>query len=983
MTDAGEDDSGVTRLLAAGLPNSPVEQRRVEEALAHRLFGVSSSPIALDRYLLLRRLSAGGGGVVYVAYDPELDRRVAVKLIRLGRQPGDRDGEARTRLMREAQAMARLSHPNVVPVYDVGSYDLPRAFGDAESPERGVYVVMELVEGLDLARWLGREPRPWREIVQVFAAAGRGLAAAHAAGLIHRDFKPANVLLGDDGRVRVADFGLARDHDAPITEAHGDPAEPRPISDHGTEARRSPLRAPITSEGTVLGTPIYMPPEQHGAAAVDARGDQFSFCVALFEALYGQRPFSGRTVSELARNKLAGAIRPIPAAARVPPWLEEAVLRGLAPDPARRFPDMPALLAVLERDRSRRRTVVAVAIVAAATAGLGTALRGVDDGPAPCDARAELAGIWDPAVAARVERAFVASGRPFADTAFVTTRAELDAWTGRWVELRDDACRAARAGGPSIGQLGEQALCLDRRLLRLGGWTRLLQDADAELVDHAAAGVAELPSLDPCADPRPVVAPAPAIERDDTLALEAELTDVVALTHAGRYDAARVPADAALARARDLGDDAAAARTWLTVAALREQSAAATEAEHAYREALLAAERAGDAELATEAMVALVHVVGALEERHEEAGQLAVHAGARLERLDSPDLRSALDYNLGTVRLREGRYADATEAFERTLEHTRRRKGEHHPLVATRWVALGSVEEAAGEYRRALEHYERALEIRRESLGDQHPLTATCRGLVASALYQLGEWDRALPLLEEAITGARAALGPDHRSVAALLNAEGGLLSESGRLDASLATHERALEIRERALGPWHADVATSLQNIAYVSTLLGQYERALPRAERAVEIRRRAQGPTHPEYGHGLAIRGYVLAGLGRHAEAIESHEQALRILELRRPGHHRLLGFVSRELGESLLEAGRVADARPVLERALATQERGRRPPNELAPTRLALARTLATTEPARARTLAQAALGEWERAGDRTAAELARAWLAEHSE
>ncbi len=255
----------------------------------------------LGRYILLRPLGVGGMGVVYAAYDSELARTVALKLLR------------------EARAMARLTSPYVLPVYDVGTW------------REQVFVTMELVEGGTLTHWLAEQPRGWREVRRVFLEAGRGLAAAHAAGLVHRDFKPDNVLVGADGRGRVTDFGLARSTQA---------SAPPPGTEEGTP---SGLQEPsLTRQGTLMGTPAYMSPEQLAGLPVDARSDQFSFCVALYEGLHGHRPFAGDSRESLEQSIRAGTLRPLPARTRVPAWLRRVVLRGLSADPQGRF-SSPAL----------------------------------------------------------------------------------------------------------------------------------------------------------------------------------------------------------------------------------------------------------------------------------------------------------------------------------------------------------------------------------------------------------------------------------------------------------------------------------------------------------------------------------------------------------------------------------------------------------------------------------------------------------------
>jgi len=277
----------------------------------------------VGRFLVLSTLGTGGMGVVFAAYDPQLDRKVALKLLRSGLQLATKD--ARKRLQREAQAIAQLSHPNVVAVYDVGTTD-----------DGDLYIAMEFVEGDTLTTWLKRWPRTWREIIDVFLQAARGLVAAHSVGLLHRDFKPDNVLVGGDGRVRVTDFGLARSLIAHLDEESGRGVTP-PMP--------TALNSALTATGTVLGTPRYMPPEQLTGPDIDARADQFSFCVALHEALYGEHPLPGSTsVSMLEKGDKA---LPPPDSTRVPATINRAVARGLERDRAKRWPTMAQLMGEL------------------------------------------------------------------------------------------------------------------------------------------------------------------------------------------------------------------------------------------------------------------------------------------------------------------------------------------------------------------------------------------------------------------------------------------------------------------------------------------------------------------------------------------------------------------------------------------------------------------------------------------------------------
>ncbi len=406
-----------------------------------RAVATSPMPAAIGRYQVVGRIGEGGMGVVYEAVDPELKRRVAVKVVRGA--GGDAAGQGR--LVREAQAMAQLSHASVVPVFDVGAL--------AEADGGGVFIAMELVEGQTLRDWLKGAKRPWKAVVANLVAAGRGLAAAHAAGIVHRDFKPANVLVGMDGRVRVTDFGLARVDDAVFGESDAagvDAGDGHVGTAPGAAARE-------TRTGAIAGTPGYLAPEALDGV-IDARGDQFAFCVSLYEGLYGERPFDagsgeGRSpLVSMAEEVKRGAVREPPRGAKVPGWLRAMVLRGLAADPAARWPSMTALLDAIERVPRRRRqvllVVVGVVITASVAAGASivqersasraaTTMRGVR--------RSTSSGVWDTATRcgdSAEARLRDGCGRRDLDDG---VRAHRSATT-RWSRRPPQSCRAHAAG---------------------------------------------------------------------------------------------------------------------------------------------------------------------------------------------------------------------------------------------------------------------------------------------------------------------------------------------------------------------------------------------------------------------------------------------------------------------------------------------------------------------------------------------------------
>jgi hypothetical protein len=309
-----------------------------------------ATPVAVERgdkigrFVVLETLGVGGMGVVVAAYDPELDRKVALKLLRPDVAPSEGTSAARARLLREAKAMAKLRHPSVVTVFEVGEF------------QGQVFLAMEYVPGTTLSQWcaLRREDKGgWQGILAAFAEAGRGLRAAHERGLVHRDFKPANVLVGED-RVQVTDFGIASIDGRELVDA------PRLQRDIGPEDPTA-----VSESGVVLGTAPYMAPELHDGSPADEKTDQFAFCVALFECLYGERPFKGDGTLEVSDSISKGRLQSPDNRGDVPDWVHKAILRGLAHDPDHRWPSMEELVDTLaspETAEVGRRVRVAIGV---------------------------------------------------------------------------------------------------------------------------------------------------------------------------------------------------------------------------------------------------------------------------------------------------------------------------------------------------------------------------------------------------------------------------------------------------------------------------------------------------------------------------------------------------------------------------------------------------------------------------------------------
>jgi hypothetical protein len=564
---------------------------------------------AFDRYVVLEELGAGGMGVVYGAYDPNLDRRVALKLLHV--QPSESTGatDAAARLFREAQAMAKLSHPNVVQVYDVGKVD------------QHVFIAAEYVQGGTLREWLGERSRSWREVLEVFAPAGRGLAAAHAVGLVHRDFKPLNVMVGDDGRVQVTDFGLAR------LAGRRDKEEPLPMaSPTVVDIPEALLTSPLTVDGTVMGTPKYMAPEQLQGMVVDAKADQFSYCVALYEALYREHPFADKAGKATAETLAVGKVRAAPRDSQVPAWLRRVLLRGLSMTPAARWPDMDALLAALGRDPRRRWRIVGVAAVLAAVVGAGGMLYGQYErrqAQVCAGAEQELSGVWDDARRLAVQKSLLGTGVSYAEDTWSRVETLLDLYGGRWVAMHREACEATQIKREQSEALMDLRMaCLDKRLLELRALVKVLADADRKVVSRAVVAASALSPIGRCADTEALwsaVPPPddPEVERQVD-AIRERMAEGQAMYAAGRYVTGLEVAEAIVKEAEALDYEPLLAEALLLQGKVQSRSAMIEEAERSVSEAGFLAEANRADELAAEAQTLLVFVVGQQAARHDE-----------------------------------------------------------------------------------------------------------------------------------------------------------------------------------------------------------------------------------------------------------------------------------------------------------------------------------------------------------------------------
>jgi tetratricopeptide (TPR) repeat protein len=819
-------------------------------------------------------------GVVYVAYDPELDRKIALKIVQAspGVLPNELGGLSR--LLREAQAMARVSHPNVVQVYDVG------VLGDR------LYIAMELVQGRSLSDWL-TAPRRWRDVVNIFVDAAHGLAAAHRAGLVHRDFKPDNVLVADDGRARVLDFGLARAVDG-AGPTHEGAAE--------LPTTGAVLSSRLTHAGTILGTPAYMAPEQLTGAEVDARADIFALCVALYEALYGERPFAGETFEDLRHAVIAGQVRePSKPPRQLPARIRRTLLKGLRVAPRDRFADIDALIAELAADPGRRWRRIGGTIGVAALAALaaGSLVRGGDRANDLCRGdMIRVQTIWSDARQDQIGRAFIASGAPAAAETWEALRRVFERDLDHWRRSYRDTCEATHVRGEqSPALLDLRMRCLDRHLQELDSLAEIFTVGDPQVVARGLDAFAGISAISRCDEPGALMsqrsgptdpAEAAAVER-----LRRALIDGEAYARAGRYDEARRRIDELCAQAERLEFPPLLAEAYLLRGRVERDLDDPSSAAESLLRALTLARAHDHPDVARDATIDLIGVVDASQPRTGESELLVRLAEAELTATPSAAAHARLLEQRGELRWRQGRYDEAIEQLEASVERTRAIYGDHHPAAARARIRLGRSLWTRGQHERSQEHLARGRATLEELLGGDHPELAGALRQEGNAYWVTGGYDRALPLYERAL--AIAERHDMHVEATKLLNNIAATYGKIGRLADSRAALERVVDRYERLdrLGVDSGDRETALDNLI-ASYLLKSTPETWPLAQPLIErldaSRRRALPPDHPDHARTMLWRGTYQLQTGDLDGAIVTLSAA-RELRLEVPDTHPIL--------------------------------------------------------------------------------------------
>lgn len=804
----------------------------------------------LGRYEVTGVLGRGGMGVVYAARDTKLERRVAVKVL----ESNLPDFDPR-RLQREARALAALAHPNIVTVYDVGVHQ-------ADDREQ-LHVVLEIVNGPTLRQWLRSEPRQWQEVVRLLIEAGRGLEAAHRAAIVHRDFKPSNVLITEEGVPKVADFGLAMaesEHTSPTSDATGD----EPVDDR------------LTLTGTVLGTPPYMAPEQHAGAVADARSDQYSFCISLYEALWEKRPFRGTTLNQLAKSKLDRPTAWDPARG-VPQRVYELVVQGLAPNPSDRHPSMAELLeelgATCKPPRRGRMRYVALGVVA--VAGVGIAMNRANASADPCaedSAASPIASArqtWTRAHRDEIGTNFGSVAPRYGEQAWQHTEVALDEYAARLEVGGKSWCTAdADAGAQDRGRV-----CLQNAADSFAQLTAALASQDEGSIRNALRAARSLPPVEDCAklDESPPADLAAFIGVDTALRL-------------GRYESARELLD-------EVGDNdpeqsvRESVEFLLRSGRVSRQLGEGPAARTAFESAYYAAKSAKDERRAGIAASHLIFVHAYLLEQHDDAATWARHAEHALESVDASDpLHATFLHNRGVARARAGDDPAGRTDLERALEIQTGLSGRESSEARNIVSSLAEILRGGAAFEEGLALAEEVHTADVQELGSEHPDTARSLYVVGAAKAELGRHEEAIADIKESLRVRERTLGTSHPDLASTLNGLGSLLTLQRDYEGARGYLERGLEVATASgkLSEKHM----ALMGLGVCALRTGDPQAAIRSYHQVVASASQERRWSEDE-GSARANLGNALGELGRYDEAIEQFTKASEIFEHGNPSH------------------------------------------------------------------------------------------------
>ncbi len=929
----------------------------------------------IGRYVILKPIGKGGMGEVFAAYDASLERKVAIKILRAD-APGKATAARQKRLLREAQAMARLTHPNVNIVHDVGLF------------QNRIFIAMEYIDGWTIRQWLQEKQPNHKEIIAVFMQAGLGLAAAHEAGLVHRDIKPDNILIGKDGRVKVTDFGLVSE------SSENDPLEQSTVDMEVADTYPERATQPLTKTGALLGSPPYMAPEQHQSLPTDAKSDQFSFCIALYEALYGQRPFEGHSSSDLARAVASGHIQPIPTNTKVPNRLRAILLRGLNVRPELRYPSMKTLLADLGKNptKTRIRVLTWIGVVLAVLALEWGLLQRVDRRGICKGAERHLAGVWDAKVREKANQTFLATGLPKVGQSWDQVARAIDQYTRDWVAHHQSACEATHVHGEQSTDLLDLRMhCLNRRLREIAELTKLLGAADRQTAEKAVQAAYKLTPLAGCAD-------TDSLNTTAALPLDPELQNAVrqtedllakakALADAGKYKEALETAQKALQAAETTSHQPTLAEAYHLLSKTYLDNGYIQKAEKMCMHAIWAATAGKHDTVAAQAWNHMVYIVGHQKAQYEQGHWWADFAQAAVNRLENPALKAELLNYRGLILQEEKNYPQAYDNYQKSLRLRLKTFGPDHPEVASSYNSLGIVINRLGRYEESSMYYQKALSIIQKAYGKNHHITITILNNLGYALHRYGRNQEAIDRLQEALSISKDLLQSEHHLYSKIYENLGIAHLGLYQYEDAIKFHQLALDGKYKLFGKQYHGATQNLLNLGETYCEIGNLNKAMMYLTKSQSnIKKYLKndinylGFLHRSLCKIFYKQKKLTRALSECKKSLQYHEELTGL-------HHPELSYTLHQLG--LVEAD-LGDPKAALDhifRALELREKSGLHEFEIAPLKFALAKILWQFDMDRKQAVsyAQAAEQIYRRAPDSFAAQKksVRRWLKQRVE
>lgn len=1015
----GEDDDALARAVVTTVRLQRDGTKLRQPAKPTK---TDSVPSRIGRFVIVRRIGSGGMGVVYSAYDEELDRKVAIKVLHA--ESGGSSGRAR--IMREAQALARLSHPNIVHVYEVGELDNGQ-----------VFMAMEFCEGMTMDAWVHASSRSFREILAVYLQAAEGLAAAHEIGLVHRDIKPENMLIDARGRVVLLDFGLARMRgdasDRPTQEPDGAEAS-IDLADIASVSAEVIART-LTATGSIMGTPAYMSPEQCAGLTVDARSDQFSFCVSLYESLYGERPFSGRNLSDMIVAICQGEVREPPRGSSIPTWLRRVIVRGLSVKRSERWPSMQALATALKRDvkGARQRWFGAAGVAASLLVGM-VGVWQPWSGPQMCaGAQQRLEGVWDGARKQEVAQALSDTGFAYGEQTWALVEQRLDRYIDGWARTYADACEIHQRGETSNELYDRQVTCLDTRLTEVQALVDILKGADATILQQTPQMLAGLAPVSACADKEFLLEgyePPPNHKTAEAVhSLRAELVRVKMWAESGHPEKVVDAIEGVVEAAKTLGYRPLLAEAQLRLGHVRMALMQEKETEEAFLNAFLTGDAVRHDRVAAEAGAWLVFL-NARRGRDVEAKLRAEHVSSVISRYGRTSVADAnLHRGLATIDFYAGRFTEARSGLAHARQIAESLPEGQGELLATRiYVNIGQVCEYQGDPECMSQNYEQAMDRVRNWLGADDPALSMYRFMLAKARLHQARYDEAKKLVEASLAATKRTFGEHHHLYARDLNFAAEVAMLRGDFEAAQEYILVARRVAEKVVDTSNPIYTWSTMLGAKIFNASGDYEQALALAKQSIEHAKDTRGrDEHDEYKANkmLLIHANALLGLEQHTTAIKAFEKFLSESDRVEVSAklHRTSAFVGlaraytatgadekaqqmlakadelvAQMGDNhwawagplearaelALEQGRVDEAVDAAQRMIELLERSGCSKIDLPRARFLLARAVVLRDHRRAQELARRALAESDDiiGGDPRVRERIETWLQEHS-